>query len=159
MEEKKKVYIVTSGIFDDYRIEAVFSTENKAEEYVQQHGTDYNIAEWLIDEEDTSKKDKLWEITVDPSDKEVVSCVIASDFDVKYKDYIHFYNKFLFFYLQANSMNKAIFIAKERLDEVLYSKDNYYKNVFRMCYRKSCGILVEHYQYVNYFTGEVYNDL
>jgi len=30
----KKVYIVTSGCYSDYRIEGVFSTEEKAQEYI-----------------------------------------------------------------------------------------------------------------------------
>ena len=35
-----KIYIVTSGEYSDYAIDAVFSTEEKAHEYIQQHGSD-----------------------------------------------------------------------------------------------------------------------
>lgn len=30
-----KIYIVTSGDYSDYRVNAVFSTREKAEEYIQ----------------------------------------------------------------------------------------------------------------------------
>ena len=46
-----KIYIVTSGEYSDYTIDAVFSTKEKAEEYVQQYGTNYRVEDYDIDEE------------------------------------------------------------------------------------------------------------
>ena len=48
---EKKIYIVTSGEYSDYTIERVFSTKEKANEFIQQHGTDYRIEEYVVDEE------------------------------------------------------------------------------------------------------------
>lgn len=49
-----KVYIVTAGCYDDYRIEAVFSDKEKANEYKKirdtQEGQDYReIDDWELD--------------------------------------------------------------------------------------------------------------
>lgn len=50
---KNKVYIVTSGNYSDFRIEAVFSTEEKAKEYIDSFAIrqyEYDIYEYDIDE-------------------------------------------------------------------------------------------------------------
>jgi len=45
-----KVYIVTSGSYSDYHINAVFSTEELAQGYIDRWGTsDYDIEEWDLD--------------------------------------------------------------------------------------------------------------
>ena len=50
----KKVYVVTSGEYSDYRIVAIFSTEQKAQEYIDKYGTDnvlsYSSYGYAIDE-------------------------------------------------------------------------------------------------------------
>lgn len=42
--EQKKVYIVTSGCYSDYIIDAIFSTRELAEEYID-NGNGYNDSE------------------------------------------------------------------------------------------------------------------
>ena len=56
---EKKIYIVTSGEYSDYGIDAVFTTKEKAVKYVEQHGTYYKIEEYNLDEE-VEKKTQLW---------------------------------------------------------------------------------------------------
>lgn len=48
-----KVYIVTQGQYSDYHIEQVFSTREKAQEYLDHigNGNDADIDEYNIDEE------------------------------------------------------------------------------------------------------------
>lgn len=47
-----KVYIVTSGEYSDYHIDRVFSTKEKAQEYVDHIGSDWrDIEEYNLDEE------------------------------------------------------------------------------------------------------------
>lgn len=48
-----KVYIVTSGIYSDYRIERVFLDKNKASEYAEWSGSDHVT----VEEYDTSDND------------------------------------------------------------------------------------------------------
>lgn len=42
---EKKVYIVTSGVYSDYRINAVFSTKTQAEAFVKLYATHYSYFE------------------------------------------------------------------------------------------------------------------
>ena len=45
----KKVFIVTAGEYSDYHTEAVFSTNELAEEYSKRAGDGYDIEEWELD--------------------------------------------------------------------------------------------------------------
>ena len=45
-----KVYIVTTGSYSDYHIEAVFSKKELADEYCKRAGSSYDIEEWQLDE-------------------------------------------------------------------------------------------------------------
>ena len=54
-----KVYIVTSGDYDDYSIDEVFSTKEKAEEYIEYFGDGYHIEEYDMDNPIEPKEKKL----------------------------------------------------------------------------------------------------
>lgn len=119
---EKKIYIVTSGEYSEYSIDAVFTTKEKAVEYVEQHGTDYSIEEYDLDEE-VEKKTQLWCVEFCVEDvklcnarptrsydrnKVVDTCFIFDTFDYeKEKQYIRFY-------IDADSMDRAVKIARER---------------------------------------------
>lgn len=122
---EKKIYVVTSGEYSDYGIDAVFTTKEKAVEYVEQHGTDYNIEEYSLDEE-VEKKTQLWRIefcvengklceacpTSYDRNKAVDTCYIFDSFGYrKYEPYIRFY-------IDADSMDRAVKIARERFASV-----------------------------------------
>ncbi len=121
---EKKIYIVTSGEYSDYHIEAVFTTKEKAVEYVEQHGTYYNIKEYNIDEE-VEKKSQLWSIvfciengklhdatpTSYNRNEKVDTCSIFNTFHMEKETYICFY-------VDADSMNRAVKIARERFAAV-----------------------------------------
>jgi hypothetical protein len=120
----KKIYIVTSGEYSDYRIEAVFTTKEKAVSYVEQHGTYYNIEEYDLDEE-VEKKTQLWNIVFCVEDGKlhdatptsynrnelVDTCSIFDTFNMKKETYICFY-------IDADSMDRAVKIARERFGAV-----------------------------------------
>lgn len=117
---EKKIYIVTSGEYSEYRIDSVFTTKEKAVDYVEQHGTYYNIEEYKLDEE-VEKKTQLWYIMfcvedgklyeANPTslkrDKVVDTCSVFYLFDRVRKPYICFY-------VDADSMDRAVKIARER---------------------------------------------
>lgn len=121
---EQKIYIVTSGEYSDYGIDAVFTTKEKAVDYVEQHGTNYNIEEYNVDEE-VVKETQLWsvEFSVDegklyeanPTSRnrnEVVdTCSIFDYYGIKEKSYIRFY-------VDADSMDRAVKIARERFAAV-----------------------------------------
>jgi hypothetical protein len=49
MDPQQKIYIVTSGDYSDYSIDGVFSTEEKAQEYVDSRKSDTTIEVYTID--------------------------------------------------------------------------------------------------------------
>lgn len=117
---EKKIYIVTSGEYSEYEINAVFTTRKKAEEYVQQHGTYYDIEEYELDKE-VEKKTQLWSI---------VFCIEDGKFDEanpisynknKKADICYVEERlgggkmyYIIFLVDADSMNRAVKIARER---------------------------------------------
>ena len=70
MDNENKVYIVTSGSYSDYRIECVFSTREKAEEYLQYHDDEYRIEKYAIDEEFVRSEGE-WRVAIDLSGDDV----------------------------------------------------------------------------------------
>lgn len=121
---EKKIYIVTSGEYSDYHIEAVFTTKEKAVEYVEQHGTYYDIEEYDLDKE-VEKKTQLWSIVFCIEDgkfdeanpisynknKDVDTCYVEERFGDGKMYYI-------IFLVYADSMNRAVKIARERFAAV-----------------------------------------
>ena len=60
----RKVYIVTSGEYSDYGIDRVFSTEEKAKEWVEvitsMYGGNYNIEQYELDAPIPERKEYLF---------------------------------------------------------------------------------------------------
>lgn len=114
---EKKIYIVTSGEYSDYTIERVFSTKEKANEFIQQHGTDYRIEEYVVDEEKVKKEEKIWDVEIDIDDNSVIQSIprnflCREEGTCEHHEY--FRNDVVDLYVKADSMDKAIKIAKER---------------------------------------------
>ena len=68
MSEQNIVYIVTSGEYSDYSIHAVFSTREKAEEYIAHNGDfsdSYKIEEYVMDGEQPDRSEQLYERDID----------------------------------------------------------------------------------------------
>lgn len=121
---EKKIYIVTSGEYSEYEINAVFSTKEKANAYIQQHGTYYDIEEYELDKE-VEKKTQLWSIVfciengkfdeANPisynKNKEVDTCYVEERLGDGKMYYI-------IFLVDADSMNRAVKIARERFAAV-----------------------------------------
>ena len=126
METNKKIiYIVTSGEYSDYTIDAVFTTKEKAVDYVEQHGTDYNIEEYELDEE-VEKKTQLWRIEFCVEDGKLSGACPTSYDRNKVVDTCYIFDTlgyrkevpYIRFYIDADSMDRAVKIARERFDAV-----------------------------------------
>lgn len=126
MKANKKIYIVTSGEYSDYQIEAVFSTKEKANDFVQQHGTDYNIEEYDLDEEVVNET-KVWRIEFDTCTNKMTRAFIVENTAPivdKLKDtciveeYIPSPRQYMILIVDAGSMNHAVKIARERFAAV-----------------------------------------
>lgn len=114
---EKKIYIVTSGEYSDYGIERVFSTKEKANEFVQQHGSDFRIEEFVIDDEKVKKEEKIWYVEINIDDNSVHQSIprnflCREEGTCEYHEYM--FCNVVDLYVKADSMDKAIKIAKER---------------------------------------------
>jgi hypothetical protein len=151
----KKVYIVTSGDYSEYRIEAVFTTNELAEDYVLHNGVDYEIEEYDVDEP-FERGDVLWKVRMNIDTHEERGCGVT-DKD-EYKDLILYDDctcsgDCLTFWIVADTSERAIKVANERLNQVKAGAMMFYREVFRR-HRDRWG---NTYKYVDYHTGQTTN--
>lgn len=116
-----KVYIVTQGDYSEYHIERVFSTREKAQEYLDHIGYAWNaeIEEYDIDEE-TPRGVFLYKVTIQDDDGNAEVELIESDdrFSNCRKDVFgrnFMFRKGWWFNIEAKDAKHAIKIASERL--------------------------------------------
>ena len=73
MTEKKQIFIVTTGEYSDYTIDRVFSTRQKATEYLDTKDDNYTLEVFDIDEP-IERKTQLYEISFELDKKKVCRC-------------------------------------------------------------------------------------
>lgn len=133
-----KIYIVTSGEYSDYCIQAVFSTKKKANEYRQQHGTDFSIEVFDIDEE-VKKETKIWRVVMRFDNFKVSECTAGlwgDGWGSHMKDTFEYYlnwkhEELIRLYIEADCMDRAIKIASERIAQIKANKDMLYAKAFK----------------------------
>lgn len=111
----RKVYLVTSGEYSDYHVDAVFSTKEKAEEYIDVKGTDYSIEEYDVDIAIERKTVMYNVIFSELGEQEVKICYYGKPDTVHWSDS---YCKKYTFTISSDSVKKAIKIASERLMQI-----------------------------------------
>ena len=152
----KKIYVVTSGCYSDYRIERVFSTRELAEEFID-HDAYCDIEEYVLDGEMPPRKEIVFSIMLDLNTKEVISLGTGNE---KEKDYVHVdvdsgqkQRKYIMFYIKSDSRERAIKVASERFGEVIAQEQFKFPylrvGVIRGCYNN----LVT--PYYDFKTGEI----
>ena len=118
---EKKIYIVTSGEYSDYHIDAVFSTKELAEDYIQHNGTDYRIEECNLDEE-IDRNTKLWRVEFDIKDGEFKEAYVMGCAEDDFRDTCEVSGdsdcQRIHFFVATETMNKAVKIASERFAAV-----------------------------------------
>ena len=120
-----KVYVVTAGCYSDYHIVAVFSTKEKAEEYIAYHGTDYRFEGYGLDKE-FERKESLWCVVIDLSDHyETRTYSVLEDDDEDDEGRLantcqkdQFSKDIIRFYVYADTSEMAIKIAYEHLGAI-----------------------------------------
>ena len=156
-----KIYIVTSGEYSDYGINAVFSTMKRAQEYRQQHGTGVSIEVYDVDE-DVKKETKVWRVAIRFDNFKVSECLAGlwgDGFGSYMKDTFEYYldwedKEYIHLFIEADCMDRAIKIASERIAQIKANKDMLYAKAFTQVqdpffkYSKS-------YPTVYYKTGEI----
>ena len=154
-----KVYIITYGDYSDYTICAVFSTRDKAEEYIQQHGDTYRIEEYSVDEE--IEQSEIWSVEIGMLSHNIKRCESVSD--SWHNDKVDKFRIFepvlssdewsIKFVLRADSMNRAIKVANERVAQIVANKDMFYAKAFNKVER---GIFrIQDYPWTDYNTGKI----
>lgn len=154
-----KVYIVTHWIYPVYSICAVFSTRDKAEEYIQQHGNTFCIEEHLLDEE--VKQSEIWSVEIGMLSHKINQCESCSDsWSVERVDKFRISEPVfrisewsVKMFLRADSMDRAIKVANERVAQIVANKDIFYASAFN---KVGWGILgIQDYPWVDYNTGKI----
>ena len=156
----EKVYIVTSGEYSDYTIEAVFSTRKKAEEYVDAHGSDYRVEEYPVDDAEVKKNESIWLVSVnwETGNADSANPDSFSDYNTDKIDTVQ-YDKsyggsYLTFVLMSDSMERATKVASERFMQV----KALHKVKFPLL-RKECVIedsyIGKIYPFYDYNTGRI----
>lgn len=140
-----KVYIVTSGDYDDYQIDEVFSTKEKAEEYIECFGDGCRIEEYNLDNP-IEHKENIWDVDFKLGGYELNKCVVNNYGKV---DSVWLCWGGIYFNIVSNCKTKAIEIAKERLDNVIKNKYSKYKKLF--VEKKDCWSS----DLIDYNTGEI----
>ena len=153
-----KVYIITYGTYSDYSICAVYSTRDKAEEYIKQHGNVFRIEEHLLDEE--VEQSEIWNVEIGISSHKVKYCESVSDswHNERVDKFRVFESVFssdewsIKMVLRADSMDRAIKVANERVAQIVANKDLFYASAFN---KIKWGILgIQDYPWVDYNTGK-----
>lgn len=110
-----KVYIVTQGDYSDYHIEQVFSTREKAQEYIDHIGYDnFEIEEYNVDEE-VPRGTFLYLVVMYDNDRPATASLLASD---SVKDTVHYGCNTTYFTIEAKDAPHAVKIASERFMQI-----------------------------------------
>lgn len=154
-----KVYIITYGDYSDYSICAVFSTIDKAEEYIQQHGNAFRIEEHLLDE--VVEQSEIWSVEIGMMSHKIKQCVSCSDgWSIERVDKFRVFEPTfrnsewgIKMFLRADSMDMAIKVANERVAQIVANKDIFYASAFN---KIECGLLrIQNYPWTDYNTGKI----
>lgn len=153
-----KVYIITCGDYSDYTICAVFSTRDKAEEYIQQHGDTYRIEEYSVDEE--IEQSEIWSVEIGLYSHKIKRCEWCDDnWSRERVDRFRVFEPLfsgsewsIKLLLRADSMNRAVKVANERVAQIVANKDVFYARAFNKVER---GIFrIQNYPWTDYNTGK-----
>ena len=160
--ESNKVYIVTSGEYSDYAIEAVFSTIEKAKEYVDAHGSDYRVEEYPVDDTPVEKKESIWLVSIDWKTGEALSANPVN-YDSYYTDKVDTvqyqdsgFNKYLNFVLESDSMERVKKVASERFMQVMALQSVKFPLLMKECViQRVFSVNYRGYPFYEYNTGKI----
>ena len=129
MEKKKQIFIVTTGEYSDYCIDRVFSTRQKATEYLDTKDDNYTLEVFDIDEP-IERNTQLYCIIFYLDKKKVWR--VSTCYNKRYKDLIHISGrcfskmKTLDIYVESDSRKRALKIASERYGAIIAGEQTMY---------------------------------
>lgn len=149
-----KIYIVSSGSYSDYYIEAVFSTREKAKEYIDHNGLGFEIEEHEMDEP-FDKGVKLWEVVLDWNKFDVIRCT-KHEQALPYVGYVQYRNReSLKILVRADTVQRAVKAASEKLRQVKALADVKYPFLKKRIVSHSPMDRMNDYPMYNYQTGAI----
>lgn len=162
-----KVFIVTSGRYSDYQIEAVFSTREMAEAYINAKGTDYDwmVNECDVDAESTECHEAIYDVSVDIT-KGDISVNGRSEqghgWDYSYyserRDCILYDGyKGVRMWIESDSMERVKKVASERWMQVKALQQVAFPYLYKKVVddRKHFGLPCHEYPMYNFFTKKI----
>lgn len=156
--KENKVYVVTSGDYSDYEIDSIFSSREKAEEYINNstNMTLNGIDEWILDEKKPDKREKIFSVISD-FDKIDFHVYGREHYPIEYKDLMQYYIKWdkshnIHFYIYTDTRKRAIKIASERLRQVK-AEEHFRYPLLRRPVTTSYGR--DEFPLIHYHTGEI----
>jgi hypothetical protein len=153
--EEKKIYIVTGGEYSEYHISAVFSTKEKAEEYMDTVGSDFEIEEYSIDKP-IKHEVSIWSIMMEICSKEVLniySCGADEKDTIEFMPGTSFRNECIMFTVESDSKEKAIKIVSDRFGAVVANENIIYPLLRVKAVRDNFGW--HNYPIYKFKTGEI----
>lgn len=155
-----KVYIVTAGEYSDYRIVAVFDSEEKAKDYID-HGdrSDFNdIEEWTLNGESPDRGEKLYELT---SNFNKVNFEVSNIYNKCYRPEIRDSVQYrgagcVCLFVLTTSKARAKKIAYERLAQIKAKEEIKYPLLRRCCiFEYENGSDLAEYPVYHYPSGDI----
>lgn len=151
MNEEKKIYVVTSGCYSDYCIDRVFSTMEKALEFLDTRDDDYDIEEYILDEP-IEREDRLYCVSFRLYNKELIRAeTLVTD---EPEDSVRIYYQYINFIIKSDSKQRVIKIAHERFGAVIANEKTMYPFLRLDIIESEFSYIPKKPRY-DFFTGEI----
>lgn len=151
-----KVWIVSEFDGEANYVQGVFSSEEKAKEYIKYHGgSEFSTDEYEVDEP-FSKDESYWAVTMRMSKRPSLNMIKCEKDMLRGKSVDSFvfykYNpNEVMIYVKAKTMDDAIEESNRRIERIIDEKEGLFKKPFTEGFTKFRRI-------VNYLTGEYIDD-
>ena len=164
---EKKVYVVTAGCYSDYRIEAIFDSKEKADEYYI-HSCNSEIhepEEWILNKEEANKDMKQYCMCSDYDTVNFKASHIYSEED-KIEELSNLFCTYksrrqkgkweVDFWVKATNIEQAAKIAAERLAIVKAEEHVRFPLLRQLCgFTRKNGIYKERYPEYDFQSGDL----
>lgn len=162
-----KVFIVTSGRYSDYFIEAVFSSKEKAEDYINANGTDdsWEVNEYEVDKESTECRDAIYDVFINiktgdvyVNGREEQGDNLSYAFDAKRKDcFLYNGNESIRMWLESDSLERVKKVASERWMQIKALQPVVFPHLYEKVVddRRHFGLPCHEYPMYNFVTKKI----
>lgn len=151
----KKIYVITVGDYSDYGIDRIYSTSQKALEYLDTVSTEHRLEVYDLDEP-IERHTQVYRVIFRFNKKEVYSAYAMPD--MCYKDLICFHDdpfddsKTIDIYVESDGKKRALKVASERYGAIIAREETMYPYL-------RCSVVKDEYltktAHFDFYTGEL----